>query len=156
MHRHFSRGSYRTLTGEPDSGEMTAPGHDAGTRAHAASARDAALARVVHARRWVILGSAGLSAGFAALVSASPPSSASTTSAKGTVAPPATRSSSSSQAPSLPPLPNGSALGLQGPSQAPQGDDSQSAQSAPSQPAQSAPPSQSAPSPQPGPVSGGS
>jgi hypothetical protein len=119
--------------------------------------RDAALARVVNARRWVILGSAGLSAGFAALVSTSPPSKASIRSAKRPVASPVTTRPSSNRAPSLPPLPDGSALGLQGPSQAPQGDASQSAQSDPNQQAQSAPAqSAPAPSPQPGPVSGGS
>lgn len=115
--------------------------------------RDAALARVVNARRWVILGSAGLSAGFAALVSTSPPSKASIRSAKRPVASPVTTRPSSNRAPSLPPLPDGSALGLQGPSQAPQSDPNQQAQSAP---AQSAPAPQPAPSPQPGPVSGGS
>lgn len=149
------------LTYEPDSGDMNPAGRDAHTRAAAALARDNALARVGHARRWVILGSAGLSAGFAALVSTSPPSKASTTKHRATttataVAPP--KATSPRSAPALPPLPPGSQLGLSGPDQnpgadsgpapAPQGDNSQSqAQSAPAQPA---------PSPQPGPVSGGS
>ena len=172
IHKDFSRGSYPTLTGEPDSGAMDPSGPDPANRAHAALARDAALNRVSHTRRWVILGSAGLSAGFAALVSASPPSHASTTSARSAAKPPAvtprpSTGTRSKKAPALPPLANGSQLGLQGPSQAPGGDENQSsgapdsssqapAQSAPSDQAQSAPAQPAAPSPQPGPVSGGS
>lgn len=154
IHRDFSRGSYPTLTGGPDSGAMNPSGPDPANRAHAALARDAALNRVSHTRRWVILGSAGLSAGFAALVSASPPSHASTTSAKSTARPAAAAPSMgtrSKKAPSLPPLANGSQLGLAGPSQAPSQPAAPPASSSQDQ-AQSAP----APSPQPAPVSGGS
>lgn len=141
---------------------MNPSGPDPANRAHAALARDAALNRVSHTRRWVILGSAGLSAGFAALVSASPPSHASTTRAKSTARPPAVAPSTgtrSKKAPALPPLANGSQLGLQGPSQAPSASGNQSSgapDSSSQAPPQSAPSQPAAPSPQPGPVSGGS
>ena len=161
---------------------MTPSGPPGSPRAYAAAARDAALARVGHARRWAILGSAGLSAGFAALVSASPPSHASTTTASRATAtpsttPPATPAPTgkgTAREPALPPLADGSALGLQGPSQPPggggSGDQSQSqadqqaqaaaaaqqAQAAAAaQQAQQAPSQAAAPQPQ-APVSGGS
>lgn len=146
---------------------MTPSGPSGSSRSYAAAARDAALARVGHARRWAILGSAGLSAGFAALVSASPPSHASTTKARTTTArtpaASATPVKGSAKEPALPPLADGAALGLQGPGQAP-GDGSGSgggqdqSQSAPASPQpQSAPAPAPTPAPQPqAPVSGGS
>jgi hypothetical protein len=147
------------LTVKSDSDDMTGPGSQAPRRAHAALARDAALARIGHARRWVVLGSAGLSAGFAALVSTSPPSKASTKTTRPTSStsarPRATRPGAE---PALPPLADGSKLGLSGPSQSPSSDNQAPApQADPSQQqAPSAPAPQVAPSPQPGPVSGGS
>jgi len=151
------------LTSASDSDGMNPSGHTPPTRANAALARDAALARVGHARRWVILGTAGLSAGFAALVAASPPTNASATTAKSTSAAPARPTSVAAvtrkgQAPALPPLANASQLGLQAPGQAPGSDNSAQAapQSAPSQQQDQSAVAPPAPSPQPGPVSGGS
>ena len=147
---------------------MSPSGPESASRSGAALARDAALARVGSARRLTILGAAGLSAGFAALVATSPPSKASTASAKRTVATTTPRATTPStrpgKAPALPPLSGGSQLGLAGPSQSP-GSDNSGASSAQSQ-AQAAPSPQpqdqsaaAAPSPQQGqqgPVSGGS
>ena len=152
------------LTPAPDSDAMTPSGPDLPSRAGAALARDAALARVGSARRLTILGAAGLSAGFAALVSTSPPSKASTASAKRSV--PATLPSTttpgarSGEAPALPPLAGGSQLGLAGPSQSPGSDDGSGAAAPPAAPSQTQPDQSAAaapaPSQQPGPVSGGS
>jgi hypothetical protein len=152
------------LTSASDSDGMNPSGQTPPTRAHAALARDAALARVGHARRWVILGSAGLTAGFAALVAASPPSHASTTKATTTSTAPIRTATVTrkGQAPALPPLASGSQLGLQGPSQNPgSGDDGSQAaapqaQVAPTQQQSQSAAVQPAPSPQPAPVSGGS
>jgi hypothetical protein len=152
------------LMSASDSDGMNPSGPNPPNRADAALARDAAMVRVGHARRWVILASAGLSAGFAALVAASPPSNASTTKAKTTPAAPApvrrAAVTRKGQAPALPPLADGTQLGLQGPGEAP-GSDNNGGQVAPQtdpsqQQSQSAPAAQPAPSPQPGPVSGGS
>lgn len=133
-------------------------------QSRAALARDAALARIRRTRRWVIAGSAALTAGIAALVSSVAPGR--TLSAK-----PAARTEAStgsarqggagSVIPKMPPPVGAAQLGLQGPSQAPQPVPDQSgSQSDPTQP-QSTPsqaPSQPAPAPQSsGPVvSGGS
>ena len=152
---------------ELDSDGMKPAGRDPSTRAAAAVARDAALARVGNTRRWVILGSAGLSAGFAALVAASPPSHASATKTRAkattttTTAAAGAQTTAPGKAPALPPLPSGSQLGLAGPDQNPGADDgsgggSQDNSSQSQAPSQSAPAPAPAPSPQPGPVSGGS
>jgi hypothetical protein len=133
--------------------------------------RDAALRRVSRARRWMIIGAGGLSAAFAALVSAVAPGHslgakthaevASTGSARTAKA--STAAASTASAPRMPPLASASELGLQGPSQDPQAssDPSQSqAQAPPSQPTQPAPAAQNptpvAPSTAPAVVSGGS
>jgi hypothetical protein len=133
-------------------------------------ARDAALDRLRRTRRWVILATAGLTAGFAALVSAVAPgrSLASKHSAEtaSSGAAPSARSGGSS-IPRMPPPANAGALGLQSPAETPspvpdepqpQSDPSAPSQPAPSQPAPSQPQPQSAPAPAPAPpvVSGGS
>jgi len=126
-------------------------------RSRAVLARDAALARVRRTRRWVIAGTAALTAGFAALVAALTPgrSLASKSPAATEVASAsggsATRARSASSVPQLPPAANPDSLGLRGPSQPPQAASSPSqSQSASPQPqSQSASPqpqSQSAPS----------
>jgi hypothetical protein len=108
----------------------------------AALARDAALARVTRTRRWVIAGSAALTAGFAALVSAVAPgkslaskSPSSKSSARASAQPSAT----SSQLPAMPAPANPGDLGLQGPNQAPAPVPEQP-QSIPSQPPPTAAP----------------
>jgi hypothetical protein len=102
----------------------------ASSPSRAALMRDAALARVGRTRRWVIAGTAALTAGFAALVSAVAPgrSLASKSGAgTGSVATPAASTLGPGSLPSMPPPANSSELGLQGPNQPPA--------SAPSQPA---------------------
>jgi hypothetical protein len=142
-------------------------------RSRAVQARDAALRRLRRTRRWVIAGTAALTAGFAALVSAvAPGRSVASKSAVRTEASTGASSSSSSARiassaiPQLPPAANPDSLGLQGPSQPPQPVPSQQQNSTPSQnsvPPQSTPPAstpQSSPAPQSsgggGVVSGGS
>jgi hypothetical protein len=124
----------------------------------AALIRDAALDRVRRTRRWVVVATAGLTAGFAALVSAVAPgrSLASKTPSAGAPSSATASASTGSGIPAMPPPANGGALGLQGPDQAPSTPPEQSQPSQPSQP-QSAP-SQPTPAPQPTPppVSGGS
>ena len=130
-------------------------------RSRAVMARDAALDRVRRTRRWVIIATAALTAGFAALVSAvAPGRSLASKSATGTeVASSSSQSangasSGSSVVPQLPPAANPDSLGLQGGGQAPQSAPSPSQNSAPSQstppqtstPAQPSPPA-SAPQP---------
>lgn len=78
--------------------------------------RDAALARVGHARRWMIAGAAGLTAGLAAFVSAT----AHGRTLSKTHAPIRSVSSSPSTSARMPPLASPSQLGLQGPAQDPQ------------------------------------
>jgi hypothetical protein len=131
------------------------------SQSHAALERDAALGRVGRTKRWAILGAAGLTAGFAALVSSVAPGK--TFKHGGTAARSAaatrTRPRSTGSA-KMPPLASASQLGLQGPGAAPESDQ---AQSAPAQttpdPAQVAPaqttpaPVQEAPTPA---TSGGS
>lgn len=129
-------------------------------RPHAVLERDAALARVGRTRRWVIGGTAALTAGAAALVSAIAPGrslGAKPASVKTSAAPVTTANTA---APQLPPLASPSSLGLAAPSAAP-GSAPQSDPS-PSQPQQqSAPAPQSSPAPQdqaasaPAPSSGG-
>jgi hypothetical protein len=126
------------------------------TRSRAVLARDAALARLGRTRRWVIAGTAALTAGFAALVSAvAPGRSLAPKSAVRTVASTGASTgatASSSAIPQLPPAANPDSLGLGSPGQAPQ--------SVPNPPAP-APQTQSSPAPQSssgggGVVSGGS
>jgi hypothetical protein len=124
------------------------------TRSHAALQRDAALARIGRARRWLIAGAVGLTGGVAAFVSATAHGH---TLHKGAVVPaPARSTGSSSSSVQMPPLANPSSLGLQGPVNDPQppssgGGQSQSNSSSSQSPAAQAP----APAPAPA-VSGGS
>ena len=125
--------------------------------------RDAALRRVVRARRWVIGAAAALTAAVAALVSAIAPgrsSGAQRTRAPstGSVTSP---TSGALGAPRLPPLESASQLGLQGPGEAPAPATPAPAtpgpeQSAPSSSASSAQAPTPAPALAPAPVSGGS
>src|SRR5581483_1237356 len=144
---------------------MTDPGNyrPAGRRASAAQlARDAALLRVGRARRWVLLGAAGLSAAIAALVSGVAPGR-SLSAARANGAPSTTGSSSTGADTSrMPPLASPSELGLQGPDAAPQASQD-SAPAAPdpsaSDPSASDPsasdPGTAAPAPAPQPSGGG-
>jgi hypothetical protein len=128
------------------------------TNSQAGLRRDAALARIGRARRWLIVGAAGVTGGLAAFVSASAHGH---TLRKGAVMrAPAPTTSSASRAAQMPPLASPSSLGLQGPTQDPQPPSSGSSQSqsgssssqsqAPAAPAPSAAPSSG------GVVSGGS
>jgi hypothetical protein len=120
------------------------------TRSNAALHRDAALARIGRARRWLIAGAAGLTGGLAAFVSATAHGH---TLHKGTVVPAPTRATgTSSTAVQMPPLASPSSLGLQGPVQDPQSSSSGSGQSQ-SSPSPSQP--QAAPAPAPSPAPGG-
>jgi hypothetical protein len=142
--------------------------------------RDAALARIGRTRRWVLAGTAALTAGAAGLVSAIAPGrslgakpaqasqpAVSTTAAKSSA------TSGHATEPQMPPLADPSTLGLSGPSQAPQASTTDNSAATPPAPAQSAPSqaqsdaaaqSQAAPAPAPAPapvpqppvVSGGS
>jgi len=98
------------------------------TRSHTALHRDAALARIGRARRWLIAGAAGLTGALAAFVSATAHGH---TLPKGGVVPAPTRSTGSSPTSSvqMPPLASPSSLGLQGPVQDPQSSSSGSSQS---------------------------
>ena len=132
-------------------------------RSRAVQARDAALARIAHTRRWIVVASLALSGALAGLASALLPgksfasskngaSSAATGSDGASSAAQRSRTSNNASGASYkPPLPapaRPSQLGLAAPGQAPQ--------SLP--PPQSPPPVQSAPAPAPAPsvVSGGS
>ena len=97
----------------------------------AARERDAALGRVGRTRRWVILGAAGLTAGFAALVSSVAPGKTLKPS-RATVRSEAatTTRHRSTRSTKMPPLASASQLGLQGPGAPPQ---SAPAQTAPTQ-----------------------
>jgi hypothetical protein len=139
---------------------------DAPLRSNAALHRDAALARIGRARRWLIAGAAAVTGGLAAFVSATAHGH---TLHKSTVLPTRTRATgTSSTRVQMPPLASPSSLGLQGPVQDPQSSSggssqAQSGSSSSNQP-QSNPspsPSQAAPAPSPAPsggavVSGGS
>ncbi len=135
------------------------PGRD--DKSRAALARDAAISRIGRTRRWVIVGTAALTAAFAALVSAVAPgrslASKSTgrtsTTTAGTGARARSSSSSVTAIPQFPPAANPSSLGLQSPNQPPQSVPSQP-QTTTSAPAPSAPAPQPA-APQPAPQSGG-
>lgn len=133
-------------------------------RSRAVLIRDAALARVSRARRWVIAGAAALTAGLAALMSAVAPGRSlapkTPTGAANASASSAT-SSGGSAIPRMPALASPSDLGLQSPGQGPSPDQSQPQDSQPqSQPQDTQP--QPAPAPVPaappsgGVVSGGS
>jgi hypothetical protein len=115
-------------------------------QSRAALARDAALDRVGRTRRWVILATAALCAGFAALVSALAPgrSLASKPPAGTTVAAanPST-SRSPSAIPTMPPPADPGSLGLQGPNEAPAPAPAPAAQ--PSDPSQAQAPPATAP-----------
>jgi len=147
------------------------------TQSRAALARDAALQRIGRTRRWVIAGTAVLTAGFAALVSAVAPgrslaskaqprteAARATASARtGSTGSGSTRSGSTrsgSAIPSMPPPAGAGSLGLQGPDQAPsvpQQSQPQSDPSAPqSAPSQAQPQSAPVPAPAAPAVSGGS
>lgn len=120
----------------------------------AALVRDAAIERVRRTRRWVLLATAALTAGFAALVSAVAPGRslasktlASSATASASTASASTASSSGSGIPNLPPPAGAGQLGLSGPEGTPSPDQSQS-----SGQSQSSAPAQSAPAPAPAPV----
>jgi hypothetical protein len=128
--------------------------------------RDAALTRIVRARRWVIAGAAALTAGFAALVSAIAPGRTVGSRGQAQVLGSTRASVHRATATQMPALASAGDLGLQGASQAPQSapaaaqaspDPSQAAPAASSQATQD--PSQAAPAPAssgPAVVSGGS
>jgi hypothetical protein len=154
---------------------INAPHRGDGRRGQSTAAlqRDAALLRISRTRRWLIAAAAAGSAGVAALVSSVAPghtlgSKSKAGSLRATAGAGASSAAASGGAVSnkMPPLASAAALGLQGPSSAPQSssDPSQSggsAQSAPdpsqaaSDPAQAAPVPAPAPAPAPA-VSGGS
>ncbi|MBV9004298.1 MAG: hypothetical protein JO181_06535 [Solirubrobacterales bacterium] len=121
--------------------------------------RDAAIERTRRTRRWVIAGSAALTAGLAGLVSAVAPGrslGAGSHAARSVSSSASAGPGSGSTEARMPPLANPSSLGLQGPVQTPQPAPSPSP--GPSGPSQSSPgPSQASPSASsPAPVSGGS
>jgi hypothetical protein len=130
------------------------------SRSNAALHRDAALARIGRARRWLIAGAAGLTGGLAAFVSATAHGH---TLHRSTVVPAPTRATgNASSTAHMPPLASASSLGLQGPVANPQppssGGGQQQSNSSPSQP-QATPAPAPAPSPAPSGgavVSGGS
>ena len=140
----FSYGSYGNLIDFTKTADMV-HGHQmtARTRSQAVLNRDAALGRISYARRWLIAGAAGLTAGLAAFASAT---AHGRTLKKGTVVPESARNvGSSSTAVQMPPLASPTSLGLQGPVEDPQPSSSGSGQSQSSAPSQSqaAPPSPS-------------
>jgi hypothetical protein len=121
-----------------------------GTRSQAALNRDAALARIGYARRWLIAGAAGLTAAIAAFVSATAHGHTLKKGTTGSV--PARTSGSSSRSVQMPPLASPSSLGLQGPVQDPQPSSSGSGQSSSGSsqaPSSSSSSSQAAPAPAP-------
>jgi hypothetical protein len=125
-------------------------------RSNAVLHRDAALARIGRARRWLIAGAAGLTGAVAAFVSATAHGH---TLHKGAVVPaPARTTGSSSTSVRMPPLASASSLGLQGPAQDPQSSSGGSGSSSPQSQAPAAPAPSPTPTPAPsGPVvSGGS
>jgi hypothetical protein len=147
----FSCCSYRRLMLFADIVSVIGAEHRGARRRNQSLAqleRDAALSRLSRTRRWVIAGAAALTAGFAALVSALAPGRTLGARAEAWTlsSTPATPARSVAR---MPPLASPSALGLQGPSQAPQADSSQQAAPAPAQ--QSTPdpsqPAASAPAP---------
>jgi hypothetical protein len=109
-----------------------------------ALARDAALRRISSTRRWILVATAALTAGLAALASVLLPGKAKSPTA--TAAPTRATATASTATPQLPAPATGSQLGLGAPAQA--------LQSAPSNQAapQSAPSSQAAPQPAPQPA----
>ena len=139
------------------------------SRALAQLQRDAALRRVSRVRRGVLIGAAGLTGAVAAVVSAVAPGrslGAKSRSAAHVATKATSRPRTKSHA-TMPPLASAGALGLQGPSEAPQPAPAPSQPSQPSAPQPSAPqpssPQPSAPQPQAAPtpapappVSGGS
>jgi hypothetical protein len=118
-------------------------------RSSAQYERDAALIRIGRARRWAVAGAAGLTAAFAAVVTALAPGRSSAHAAEVRTGSAATSTSAVKPGTTaqLPPLENAARLGLQAPGQPPQAapaDPSQSSAGAnPSQSTASADPSQS-------------
>jgi hypothetical protein len=110
-----------------------------GDRSSATARRDAALGRVAFARRGAFIAAAGLSGGFAALISAlAPGKTLAQIHPRAAAASPASATTTAAPAPKMPRLRTPAELGLQAPSRAPQ------AASAPAQPA----PAQQAPAQQ--------
>jgi hypothetical protein len=112
----------------------------------AARERDAALGRVGRTRRWVILGAAGLTAGFAALVSSVAPGKtlkAGHATVRSEAA--STTSPRSTGSTKMPPLASPSQLGLQGPGQPPQSAPAQTTPDPSQAPAQTTPDPSQAP-----------
>jgi len=120
-------------------------------RSRAALARDAAMLRVGRTRRWVIAGTAALTAGFAALVSAVAPGRSLASKSKERTATTVTTASraSSSVIPAFPPAANPSSLGLQSPNEPPQSAPSQPQSTTPAPQSTTPAPTPSAPAPQP-------
>jgi hypothetical protein len=120
-------------------------GHVDSSKSGAARARDAALARIVRTRRWVIAAAAALTAGIAALVSALAPghslAAKSQTAANGATAS-ASTSGDGSGIPRMPAPASSGDLGLQGPSQAPSPSPAPAPAPAPEQPQTQSIPSQ--------------
>ena len=130
------------IAGMVDGHQMTAHTHSKATLQ-----RDAALARIGRARRWLIAGAAGLTGAIAAFVSATAHGH---TLHRKAVVPTSTRttgSSSTSPSAHMPPLASPHSLGLQGPAQDPQSSSSGSSQPQ-SGPSSSSNQPQSNPSPQ--------
>ncbi len=114
-------------------------------RTQAQHQRDAALRRISRVRRWVLVAAAGLTAAIAAVVSAAAPGRSLGAKSKAAVR---TAAKHTTGRPKMPPLASAGALGLQGPSQAPQ----PARQPAPPAPSSS---DQSAPAPSSPPVTSG-
>jgi hypothetical protein len=136
-------------------------------RPRAVIERDAALARIGRTRRWVLVGTAALTAGAAGLVSAIAPGrslgakpAGASESAVSTTAATSSHTAARAYAPQMPPLANPSSLGLSGPSQPPSASTTDNSAATPPAPAQSAASqaqsnaaqSQAAPAPVPAPV----
>ncbi len=115
-------------------------------RAELARARDAALRRISHARRWAFVAAAALSAGLAALASALLPGKSFGARSR-TAAPPSTSARYSSATPPLPAPANAAQLGITGSASSSQASPSP----APAPQAQAAP-APAAPQPQPAPA----
>jgi hypothetical protein len=96
-------------------------GRSSGDSHGAGLARDAALGRVKRTRRWVIGGTAGVTAGFAVLVAAVAPgrTSGSNVQSSSRTAQVGSASSGSTSEPQLPTVASPGSLGLSSPDQAP-------------------------------------
>ncbi len=121
-------------------------------RAFSQLERDAALARIGRVRRWMIVAAAGLTAGFAALVSTIAPGRSLAARARTSVRP-ATRTASTRTNLRMPPPASAGALGLQAPSAPPQAAPAPQAAPTPqSTPPASVAPQPAAPAPSPAPA----